>query len=107
MRRPNGEILISVELLRMILDLPPSYQIVGAHSREPHTIHLHVEAKDLPPIADDRAPRHLVTPVMKRVDTGKAELERLEIIPSEERALWDAPPGPPSPQVPPRPRPYA
>jgi hypothetical protein len=79
--RPNAEIPISVELLRMILDLPPEYKIVGAFTprgawRE--EVRLLVETPDLPTVSRDGS-RHVMQPVFRRVETGKAELLNINV----------------------------
>lgn len=83
--RINAEIPIATDLLRLILDLPDSYRIVGAETeRECQTIRLLVDATRLPDVRDDE-PRHLITPVFHRADTGQAVLREIRIITSRER----------------------
>ena len=84
--RPNAEIMISTHLLRMVLDLPPSYQIVGAErGDQTDSVKLLVCADRLTAVADGE-PRHLVTPIMRRVDAGQATLMRVDVVLSEDRA---------------------
>jgi len=79
--RPNAEIPISTELLRMVMDLPPDYKIVGAYTNPSefgHTIRLLVEAPSLPAV-ERGDPRHEVQPIFRRVDTGQALLDRIAV----------------------------
>ena len=79
----NAEIRVSVEMLRMVLDLPPGYEITGAVGDERvGVISLLMEAKDLPPV-EAGASRYVVTPIMMRVNTGRCVLRELQIEPPE------------------------
>jgi hypothetical protein len=85
MSTPNAEILVSVELLRMILDLPASYRVVGAETeRYGELVSLLVESDRLPAI-DEGDLRHQVTPIMQRVEGGQATLAELRVVLSTER----------------------
>jgi hypothetical protein len=78
---PNAEILISTELIRMILDLPPSYKVVAARTTDAdfgHTVRLVVEANELPPVRPGDQP-HLVTPRFGRVETGRSEIAAIDV----------------------------
>jgi phosphate starvation-inducible protein PhoH len=84
---PNAEILISTELIRMILDLPPSYKVVAARTTDAdfgHTVRLVVEANELPAVLPGDQP-HLVTPRFRHVNTGQAELAAIDVQHSRDR----------------------
>lgn len=77
--KPNAEIPVSVGVLRMLFDLPPDYQVVGACTRpgeEGATVRLLVFASSLPRVA---GARHELTPRFQRIETGKATLERVDV----------------------------
>lgn len=82
---PNAEIPIHCDLLRMILDLPASYRVVGARSSDDHTVHLLIAADRLPKVADGQ-PLHLVQPLFQRVESGQATLLRIDVVTSDERS---------------------
>lgn len=94
--KPNAEIPVSVELLRMIFDMPSDYQIVGAYTRvgeECQTVRLLVAARGLPNVATGA--RHELTPRFQRAETGKATLERVDVryadpcAPATASVCWD------------------
>lgn len=79
--KPNAEIPISVEFLRMILDLPPEYRIVGAFTRADeigHTFRLTVVASQLP-ATDDAAARHQLLPMYSHANAGRATLSHVDV----------------------------
>lgn len=85
--RPNAEIEVSLDLLRMILDLPEDYRIVAgftSHVDMRRTVTLQIEAKSLPSIGF-AGRRHLVTPIYRAVNTGKAERSELIVVMGHDR----------------------
>lgn len=74
-----ARIQLSTDLLRMVLDLPPSVKLV--HVREgwleqDKMIELTVTHPDVP--EQDKPPWPIITPIYHRVETGKAELKEIE-----------------------------
>lgn len=82
MRQPNAEIIVSLELMRMILDLPAEYSIVAADVTS--ELRLCVHAPELTQPLPDK-PLHLLTPIYRRARTGETELQELRITPAHER----------------------
>ena len=80
---PNAEILIAPELMRTILDLPPEYD-VQPNCPRCWTIHVALHVAHLPSLPVGEMP-HLVKPIYTRVTPTRAELERIEVVPSSER----------------------
>jgi hypothetical protein len=81
----NAEVFISTFVLRDILDLPPEITVLGAVV-EPHDFRDGVVRLVLNvPYLPSGGMRHLVTPVLRSVEAGKATLERLDILPANER----------------------
>ena len=88
MNRPNAEMFASVELLRLIMDLPESYRIVAAENKAGEygaTIALLVEADRLP-ATEDGKPRHLLEPRWQRIENMQATLAEIRVTHSAERS---------------------
>lgn len=66
MRRANGEMLVTMELLRDLFDLPSGMAVVGARSRdEDGVVVFEVSSPAHDPVADDMPP-HMLTPLYRR-----------------------------------------
>jgi hypothetical protein len=86
--RPNAEIKVSLELLRMVLDLPETYRLVGVHQLSDDagtSFSVIVCAQDLPPIPAGASRPHLVTPIYERVGTWRTCVREIRVTPALER----------------------
>lgn len=85
-RDPNAEIFVSLDLLRMILDLPSHIRIVRTSTVNEREGHLCLR------VYDDHLPDpqpadalHLITPKYYKAEAGQAKLMTLTVTPSLER----------------------
>ena len=85
---PNAEIHVTTELLRMILDLPPEYEVVGVEQLQKDYDRAIVKFLLKIPFLNDTeqgSPRHLITPHYDRVDGTRAVLRNVIVTPADER----------------------
>lgn len=81
-RRPNAEMLVSVEMLRTMFDLPPEYQWQSTRPDGEYAFQFYVE--HLPDIGPFDRP-HLLHPTYKVVRAGMVELDSMRVVPSTDR----------------------
>lgn len=78
-RCANAELPVSVDLFRLLFDLPARMRIVGAvNDHDTNTVRLLVVDESLPQV-EVGAPRYEIQPIFQRVETGKCVLQSIQI----------------------------